>query len=150
MRTIKTKLLTKEMGNFLFLCAFFFQTQNTFANEPFAPIAGEIWECSTSNKTDKNLNIIVDNINLSSTGIYNGVFLSNEGQDLYSLSGAYTGQDHKHYSIVLVPNKTIYSLNGTDELIMAGKAIVHYDEYTDCFGETQGEILYNCNVSLER
>ncbi|MDD4975750.1 MAG: hypothetical protein PHY93_15440 [Bacteriovorax sp.] len=145
MRTIRG---AKAVRIFLFLATFFFQLHNAYASEVFAPIISETWECGTNDKI--SLNITVDNINLSSIGIYNGVLLNSDAQNVHLLRGSKTGQDHKYYSIVLVPNKLINYFKGKDELVIAGKAIVYYQQFSDCFGESHGQVFYNCKVKLER
>jgi hypothetical protein len=135
---------------FLFLVTFIFLPHNILASEVFAPITNETWECGPNNEVNDILTINVDNININSVGKYDGVLLNNDGGNAYSLSGRYRGPDHKFYSIILVPNKPINYFKGSDELVIGGKAIVHYDEYSDCFGESHGQVFYNCRVTLER
>ena len=142
--------MKKSIRTLLFLSIFVVQLQNVFANDIFAPIVNEIWECNSEVDTDRNLNIVVDSINLISTGLFGGVDLNSDGDDIHSLSGAYLGIDHKEYSINLVPNKEINYFKGAREATIDGKAIVHYDEHSECLGGTQGRVIYHCSVRLKR
>lgn len=142
--------MKKSIRSLLFLSIFVIQLQSSFATDIFAPLVNEIWECNSEIETDRNLNIVVDSINLISTGLYQGVDLNSEGEDIHSLSGADLGIDHKEYSITLVPNKAINYFKGAKELIIDGKAFVHYDESSECLGGSRGRVIYNCSVRLKR
>ena len=142
--------MKKSIRTLLFLSLLVIQIQSVFAIDIFAPLISEMWECNSEIETDRNLNIVVDSINLISTGLYEGVDLNSEGEDIHSLSGAYLGADHKEYSINLYPSKTINYFKGARELTIDGKAIVHYDQHSECLGGSQGKVVYNCSVRLKR
>ncbi len=128
----------------------FFINKKTFADEVFAPITNETWECETSDRIETNLTIDVDNINETSSGIFNNVEVNNTSDNIHILSGMHRGVDPKFYTVVLQPAQDVNFFRGKNDTSIEGKAFVHLHESSECLGELKAQVIYQCKVNIQR